>query len=1645
VCINKLATPISYNTTIATGAAVTGLPTGMSGAWLSNVFTISGTPTVAGTYSYTVTTSGGCVPATITGTIYVQPNNTITLTSAAGTDSQTVCINTAITSITYSTTGATNATVTPLPTGVTGLWSSNGIVISGTPTTSGTFNYTITLTGGCGIITKTGRIVVTPNNTITLTSAVGTDAQTICTNSSIATITYATTGATDATITGLPAGVTGGWAGNVVTIGGKPSVAGTFPYTITLTGGCGVITKNGTITVTPLNTIVLSSAAGTDSQTVCVSTAITDITYSTTGATNASVVGLPPGVTGSWLANVYTIRGTPTTAGNYTYTVTTIGGCGVATATGTIVVNPNNTITLSSAAGTDSQTVCINTAITSITYTTTGATGATFASLPTGVTGSWAGNVVTIIGTPTVAGLYNYTITLTGGCGIITKSGKILVRPDDAITLSSAAGTDSQTVCINTAATQIRYTTATASNATVTGLPTGMSGAWLSNVFTISGTPTVAGTYSYTVTTSGGCVPATITGTIYVQPNNTITLTSAAGTDSQTVCINTAITSITYSTTGATNATVTPLPTGVTGSWSNNGFVISGTPTVAGTYNYVVTLSGGCGVVTATGKIVVTPNDTIVLGSAAGTNSQTVCINTGLTTIRYTTTIATDATVLGLPTGVTGTWAGNVFTITGTPTVAGTYTYTITTSGGCVPATATGTILVKPDNTITLTSAAGTDSQTLCINTVLPVNIQYTTTIATGATPTGLPPGVTGIWVNNVYTISGTPTVAGTYNYTVTTTGGCAPATISGTILVHPNNTIVLSSAAGTDSQTVCINTAINSVTFTTTRATGATFTGLPTGVNGGWLNNVVTISGTPTAAGVYNYTITLTGGCGIITRSGKLQVDAATIAGSISSTSVLICNGFAPPTINLTGNLSTKIEWISGTTSGSLSPTIPPQSGNSISSVINNSAPGSSQVTHYYQAKVTNGVCATLLTNEVAITVDPSSQVGLINPAQKVQQICIGSPRTSLLNVVLPSHVGTIQWQTAAPAGIYSDMTGLTNTILPNTSLQTETAKTMLYRAKITSGVCPAIFSEIASVQVDALSVAGSLYYQDGNSPICNQGIKPTMAIDPASLSVGGITKWLISAAPSSTVSVGSAAISLTYIDAAQPGNFLNSSIDNTAPILNSSFRYYRVVVQNGVCPADTSAPKELEVKPTPLIDSVKSNERCGPGTVNLLAYSNLGTVEWYGATTGGTLLSTGNAFTTPNLTSKFNYFYAGARYNGCASLARTMVIAEVIPIPIVAAIPDSTYCGPHVFNICVSATDGGTVNWYTNPTGGTSIKTGDCYTTPLLRSNTTYYADAALRGCTTVTRTPINAIIFEVPKVDSIPNFNLCAGNTINVSPYTSLGVPPYTYAFTSNNGSVVGLNMGMIKGIKGGTSNVFFNIKDQNNCVSPNSNTFSIKTYDPVLPLKFNYQAYYKDDFVIPTKKDSGYILYNWNPGFYLNYTDRPEPIFNGEYTTDYVLVRTDTTSKCTVADNYHIDVTKDFILEVPNAFTPNGDGLNDIIRVIANAGIEYVDNFRIFNREGLQVFPLNPSMGWDSRNAAPKMLNGVLVVPPDYEHFPERVTPANPFQPNGNRGFDTWDGRDAQGKVLETDGYFWKANIHFKDNTSKPKSGMFLLLK
>jgi gliding motility-associated-like protein len=764
-----------------------------------------------GTYSITVTAGSfgqngniSVSASNIIGTsglstlaVTVSLPKTITLSSASLSDAQTVCINTAISSITYSTTFATGATVTNLPTGLNYSWTNNLLTISGTPSVAGSAQtYTINLTGGCGVITTTGTIAVTANNTVARTSAAGTDAQAVCINTAIVPITYSTTGATGATVSNLPTGLSGVWANNLITISGTPTVAvSVLTYTIELTGGCGVVTTTGTITVSANNTAARSSAVATATQIVCINSAISTITYATTGATGANVSNLPSGVTSSWLNNILTISGTPTVAGSaQTYTVNLTGGCGVFTTTGTIEVTANNTVTRTSAAATVAQTVCINSAITSITYSTTGATGASFIGLPAGVTGQWSNNVITISGTPTVSvAAQSYTVTLTGGCGVITTTGTITVTANNTVTRTSAAGTDAQSVCINTAITPITYSTVGATGAVVSNLPSGITSSWSNNVLTISGTPTVVGTaLTYIITLSGGCGVVTTTGTIAVKPSNTITLSSLAGTDNQLKCINTSITNITYNTTGATGANFIGLPVGVSGIWSNNAIVLSGSPSISGTFNYTISLIGGCLITDKPGSINVSPENTITLSSTATTDSQSICIGKDISTIEYTTLGATGFTITGLPTGLQAAFQSNKIKITGTPSVTGVFNYTISLVGGCGMVNKNGTVII---NSLPTGTIAASNSGVICEGSTVALT-------ATG--------GNTYEWSLNGNLIPGvsadsySASIAGLYSVKLISDKGCINSVQQTTTLVLNNAPVV-----GYSFDKYCINTPI--------------------------------------------------------------------------------------------------------------------------------------------------------------------------------------------------------------------------------------------------------------------------------------------------------------------------------------------------------------------------------------------------------------------------------------------------------------------------------------------------------------------------------------------------------------------------------------------------------------------------------------------------------------------------------------------------------------------------------------------------------------------------------------------------------------------------------------------------------------------
>ncbi|MBS1918657.1 MAG: lamin tail domain-containing protein [Bacteroidetes bacterium] len=175
-----IITPVP-GTTICEGGSVTffGPVSSFTYQWyqggtaISEANSNSYTTGTAGSYTLIVTSISNSCPsqASDPANITVNLNSTISLTSAAGTNNQSFCQGTTLTPITYAVGGgATGANVSGLPAGVSGSFSGGVFTISGTPTASGIFNYTVTTTGPCTNVSATGRITVNATPVITLTS-----------------------------------------------------------------------------------------------------------------------------------------------------------------------------------------------------------------------------------------------------------------------------------------------------------------------------------------------------------------------------------------------------------------------------------------------------------------------------------------------------------------------------------------------------------------------------------------------------------------------------------------------------------------------------------------------------------------------------------------------------------------------------------------------------------------------------------------------------------------------------------------------------------------------------------------------------------------------------------------------------------------------------------------------------------------------------------------------------------------------------------------------------------------------------------------------------------------------------------------------------------------------------------------------------------------------------------------------------------------------------------------------------------------------------------------------------------------------------------------------------------------------------------
>jgi len=107
----------------------------------------------------------------------------------------------------------------------------------------------------------------------------------------------------------------------------------------------------------------------------------------------------------------------------------------------------------------------------------------------------------------------------------------------------------------------------------------------------------------------------------------------------------------------------------------------------------------------------------------------------------------------------------------------------------------------------------------------------------------------------------------------------------------------------------------------------------------------------------------------------------------------------------------------------------------------------------------------------------------------------------------------------------------------------------------------------------------------------------------------------------------------------------------------------------------------------------------------------------------------------------------------------------------------------------------------------------------------------------------------------------------------------------------------------------------------------------------------------------------LSYEWSPSDDLTCNDCPNPSASPSSFTNYSVVIADSEGGCSETASFQVNVTRQSRIAIPKAFTPNGDGLNDVYRILLRDFTEA--EFQIYDRSGNRVFesqdPTND--GWD----------------------------------------------------------------------------------
>jgi gliding motility-associated-like protein len=227
---------------------------------------------------------------------------------------------------------------------------------------------------------------------------------------------------------------------------------------------------------------------------------------------------------------------------------------------------------------------------------------------------------------------------------------------------------------------------------------------------------------------------------------------------------------------------------------------------------------------------------------------------------------------------------------------------------------------------------------------------------------------------------------------------------------------------------------------------------------------------------------------------------------------------------------------------------------------------------------------------------------------------------------------------------------------------------------------------------------------------------------------------------------------------------------------------------------------------------------------------------------------------------------------------------------------------------------------------------------------------------------------VVAPTPEIVGFYQETVCEFGTLSQMAFPTGGTGTSTITWETPHGTATGPEYRIDTARLGDAG--FYRIKviDQMNCVATDSVEVTVIQLPAANFPTINDTIPFEQHFTL--EATPGYFSYEWNTGdttYFITGTEE------GNYS---VIIKT--AEGCTTIDSAYLkDIYMPFYFNVPNAFTPNGDGLNDTFRPVATGDLIRQFSMVIYNRWGQLIFETsNPAEGWNGKDAPTGVYSWVI---------------------------------------------------------------------